>query len=454
MKMNNTILSMKKAGRRWYIFFLLITFSSVCFAQKTDHKKVAVQVLDWLNKKEFAQIFALFDSTVASQFSAAQLEQAWNGLLAQTGGFKKADPPVFSFNPSIPMIDQRIGFQNAAFILRIGFTPADKISTLLFLSPPATIPYVDPAYVKKDKFEEREVTVKSGTFELPGTFTVPRDTKGFPIVILVHGSGPNDRDETVGGAKVFRDLANGLATNGVGVLRYDKRTYVYGARSSDHPDSITVKEEVLDDAAAAVKLAKTLPGVDTSRIFLLGHSLGAMLMPRMASQISGLAGVIMMAGNARPLEDLYLDQVLYLLQLDGDFSKEDRERVGEVKTQALRVKNLGRGNPFPPASELPLNLNAKYWYDLQKYDQVETAKQLKLPVFIMQGERDYQVTMDEFNRWQKAMYYNKNVKYKTYPKLNHAFTEGEGKSTPQEYDKQANVPEYVISDIVKFITAK
>jgi dienelactone hydrolase len=436
--------------RKITLFFLLVC-TGPCFAQQADHKKTAVQVLSWMAGRQFSRIIPLFDSTMSAALDAGKLEQAWNGLVAQAGAFKKAGPPAASKKGGVEIIDQLCEFEKAAFVLHIGFNSKDRINTLLFTLPPSGTAYVDPPYLKKDAIEERDVVVRSGAFDLPGTLTLPSRQQKFPLVILVHGSGPNDRDETIGGIKVFRDLANGLASGGVAVLRYDKRTFVYGTKSCASIDSITVKEEVTDDAAAAFQFAKTIPGVDTTRIFLLGHSLGAMLMPRMAASINGLAGVIMMAGNARPLEDVYLDQVNYLLSADGNFSKEDRDKLGEVKIQCLRVKNLGRGNPFPPASDLPLNVNAKYWYDLNQYNQVEVAKNLKLPMLIVQGERDYQVTMTDFNLWKENLYYHKNVRFSSYPKLNHAFAEGEGKSKPEEYQKQANVPGYVIDDLLSFI---
>jgi dienelactone hydrolase len=394
---------------------------------------------------------SLFDSALSANLDAVKMEQVWNGLLGQTGPFKKAGPPVNSQKGNIDMIDQLVEFEKTNLVLRIRFDAKDKICTFLFLPANSMVQYVSPPYADKGKFEEKEIMVRTGDYELPGTLTIPKDVKNFPIVILIHGSGPNDRDETIGGIKVFKDIAYGLSSNGIAVIRYEKRTRVYGTKSGKNIDSLTVEEEVTDDAASAVRLAKTIPGVDTTKIFLLGHSLGAMLMPRMAADIKGLAGVIMMAGNARPLEDVYLEQVTYLLNADGNFSKEDREKLEIAKTQSLRVKNLGRGNPFPPASDLPLNINAKYWYEMKNYDQVETAKKLRLPIFIMQGERDYQVTMTDFNLWQQSMYYSKNVRYNSYPKLDHPFVEGEGKSNPQDYEKQANLPDYVINDIASFI---
>jgi dienelactone hydrolase len=445
-------LSLKQHMKKHLLFLIFSVLSTIVLAQKpTPHIKMAVQVLEQLNNKEYAKIIANCDSSVLSKIDASKLEQVWTGLLGQLGPVKKTGEPVLMEKEGVGYVDQLCEFEKVSLVFRLGFNKSNKINTLLFLPAPPKENYREPSYCLKDRFEEKEIVVRTGTFELPGTFTFPKTEKKFPVVILVHGSGPNGRDESIGSIKVFKDLAYGLASSGVGVIRYDKRTSVYGTKSAADIDSITVKEEVTDDVASAVKLAKTLPGVDTTKIFLIGHSLGAMLMPRIATDIPGLAGVVMMAGNARPLEDVYLDQVIYLQNLDKNFTEEERKTLGEVKLQCLRVKKLGHGFS-PAASELPLNINAKYWRDLNNYKQTQVAGALTLPILILQGQRDYQVTMTDYNLWDKELFSKKNVTLHSYPKLNHAFTEGEGvKSSPGEYEIPANVPEYVIKDILSFI---
>jgi dienelactone hydrolase len=113
-------------------------------------------------------------------------------------------------------------------------------------------------------------------------------------VALVHGSGPNDRDETVGGTKVFKDLAEGLASRGIVVLRYEKRTKQYGARMANMP-RYTVQDEAVDDAAKAAAMLQTQPQVDPRRVFVLGHSLGGYIAPRIAEEEGKLAGLILLA---------------------------------------------------------------------------------------------------------------------------------------------------------------
>ncbi len=117
-----------------------------------------------------------------------------------------------------------------------------RLSGLSMRPPAPEVPYAPPDYAVAGAYTEREVTVGSGEWALPGTLTMPAGPGRFPAVVLVHGSGPNDRDETFGPNKTFKDLALGLASRGVAVLRYDKRTKVYGAKIAPLKQ-FTVKEE-------------------------------------------------------------------------------------------------------------------------------------------------------------------------------------------------------------------
>src|SRR5262249_23144105 len=147
----------------------------------------------------------------------------------------------------------------------------------------------------------------------------------FPAVVLVHGSGPNDRDETILGNKPFRDLAGGLASQGIAVLRYEKRTRAHAAKLA--VKTPTLDEEVTDDAVAAGKLLRRTKDVDPKRVFVLGHSLGATMAPRIGERDPDIAGLIVLAGATRPLEDLILEQVSYAFSLRGEPSEEDKAEL-------------------------------------------------------------------------------------------------------------------------------
>lgn len=228
-------------------------------------------------------------------------------------------------------------------------------------------------------------------------------------------------------------------------------------RTKQHPilmslmkSSITVKAETIDDAVAAVKVIKSQNKIDPNRIFVLGHSLGGMLIPRIAKTETGIAGFICLAGSARPLEDHVLEQTKYILSLDGELTEDEKKKLQELEQQVAQVKSPDLA-ASTPAKDLPLGAPAAYWLDLRGYDLAKEAKTVKTPILVLHGQRDYQVTTEDFARWEDALAGRHDVKLISYPHLNHLFIEGQGKSTPQEYSAPGNVAAAVIGDIAKWI---
>ena len=157
-----------------------------------------------------------------------------------------------------------------------------------------------------------KITVGAGTdYPLKGLLTFPDDLSGpLPAVVMVHGSGASNMDEKVMKLKPFKDLAEGLAGHGVASLRYDKRTYAHGFKLIRQKNfTVTVKEETIEDAILAIKMLKNDPRIDCDRIFILGHSMGAMLAPRIDAEGADVKGLILMAGTPNRLEDIVLRQL-------------------------------------------------------------------------------------------------------------------------------------------------
>ena len=310
--------------------------------------------------------------------------------------------------------------------------------------------YKPPTYADPKAFDEREMQVGVDPWILPGTLALPKRDGPLPAVVLVHGSGPNDRDETIGPNKPFRDLAWGLASGGIAVLRYEKRTKEHTSKLVASGSGITVYEETIEDALWAVSLLRATEEIDAEKVFVLGHGLGGMLTPRIGKLDARIAGFVVLAGSTRPLEDLYLEQVSYILSLDGDVSEDDRKTLDEIQKQVARVKDPGLSEATP-AGDLLFGVPAEYWLDLRGYNPPAVAKELEHPMLILQAERDYQVTMACFEGWRKELGARQNVQMKVYPKLNHLFIEGEGRSTPSEYANGGNVAEEVVVDIAAWI---
>lgn len=343
-------------------------------------------------------------------------------------------------------------FERYDFRFILAFDADGAMNTIRLSPVPATSVTPSVAYNEK-KMSERDITVGAEGFQLPGTLTVPKfatvaEARKVPCIILVHGSGPHDRNETIGPNKPFRDIAWGLAERGIAVIRYDKRTKTYGADCVPAGRVLDYDTEVVDDVLSAVALAKTLPEIASDSIYVLGHSLGGTLAPRIAERSKELAGIIVLAGLARPFEDAVEEQTVYIMSL-APASAEAKMQFADLKEQLNNVRKLGT-NAFDEQIPLPLNLPRSYWEFANAYKPVSVAAKLKLPIFVLQGERDYQVTMEDFAFWRFGLWRNKNAFFKSYPKLNHLLQEGTGKATPMEYSRASSVPAYVLNDLAAF----
>ena len=256
-------------------------------------------------------------------------------------------------------------------------------------------------------------------------------------------------DGTVGSNKPYRELALRLAKAGVATFRYDKRTYTYRQMTDSVRDNITIDYETTDDAIAAVEMLHSGDfGIDTSRIFILGHSQGGMMIPRIAQRTGLPRGYIMMSAPARPLMELLMMQLAYLyehgLNPEWPTMKEDMER---------QIANIGKlGTPdFDEKMPRPMGLPLSYIEDLAGYDQTSEAAHIDKPLLVMNGENDYQVTMDDFAIWQKALAGKSNVVFKSYKGLNHIYHKSGTPSLPSDYTVAGNMPQAVINDISGFV---
>jgi dienelactone hydrolase len=407
--------------------------------------------LGLLAKEDFAEARKEFDETMLKAMSQESLADVWKKLVDRLGPFQKLDKAR----------QEKVGLYEVAIVTcvfakdkidaRVAYKDK-KVSGLFFVPVKSDVVYAAPSYVKKDAFRELDVTVGSGEWALKGTLSLPTGIGPFPAVVLCQGSGPQDRDETIGPNKPFKDIAWGLSSRGIAVLRFDRRAFTHGKKIADMIDKLTVKEEVIDDVYAAVALPKQRQDIDASQIFVLGHSLGAMLGPRMALGNPDIRGLILMAGPARPFGDLIVYQYEYLFSLEGPLSEKNKTELAKIKEQVARA-NDPKLSPEVPAKDLPLGMPARYWLSLRGDSPPDAAKKLKRPMLILQGERDYQVPLEEFQVWKKALSERKDVSFKSYPRLNHLFMEGAGtgKSQPKEYNQVGHVPMEVIDDIAGWV---
>jgi dienelactone hydrolase len=234
------------------------------------------------------------------------------------------------------------------------------------------------------------------------------------------------------------------------VLGFDKVTYTH-ARELQHAERFTLSDEYVPHAVAAVERLSADPSVDPAKIFVLGHSLGGTVAPRIAAAATSVAGLVLLAGGAQPLHWVVVRQFRYLASLRPENEAASGPLIEALSEKARRVDRPDL-SPSTPADELPLGAPASYWLDLRDYDPAALAATLGKPMLILQGGRDYQVTVaDDLARWQAALVDRPEVTIRVYPALNHLFAPGSGRSSPAEYEPAQHVDATVIGDIAGWL---
>jgi hypothetical protein len=410
-------------------------------------EEVAVYIVTLLMEHNFTGMYSFFNTSITAQITAEQFESIWREQLAVSyGNITRIVRSRVVNESGFEVVYVTCNFTKVQVLdIKITFNTEQKVISLLVVPTQNQIEYTPPSYVDVNTFTETNVTVGEGQWRLPATLTVPKGTGPYPAVVLVHGSGPNDQDETYGPNKPFRDLAWGLASKGIIVLRYEKRTKHYPEACAAF-QNFTVQDETIEDAVAAVDVVFASSLVNQSRIFVLGHSLGGMVAPRLATQDIRITGLILLAAPTRHLEDLLLEQTRYLMNLSG---ANQSEEVAELERLVMKIKTLDINQ-----TENILGAPRSYWIDLSTYDPVIIAQTLHIPLLILQGKRDYQVTMTDFARWNETFLHNASVTMKIYPSLNHLFITGTGVPTNTEYLIEGHVAEEVVSDIASWFAVQ
>jgi uncharacterized protein len=415
----------------------------------------AEKFVDQLKSGQITAAYSEFDAKMRLAVSPAKLQAIWSAIIAQQGAFKERLTPRLESIVSYETVFVPVVFARSTLDLKIVFSGTGHISG--FFIVPHSGGYKPARYDKPASYKEENVKIGTGEWQLDGVITVPVGEGPFPGIVLVHGSGPQDKDESVGPNKPFRDLAHGLALLGVAVLRYEKRTKQYQEKMAGAGLSkLTLKEETIDDAVEAAKVLRNSKSIRRDKVFILGHSLGGTAIPRIAEACPAAYGFICLAGSSEPLEDAMVRQLEYIVSLGGPQAAATRKSLPELRQQAAAVRDLKPGDSSAKETSL-LGVPASYWLDMKAHDPLIEIKELKHPVLFLQGGRDYQVTADgDFRRWQYAVRdvpdSGKLFTFKLYPDLNHLFVTGSGMATPTEMmGKPGNVDRRVITDIATWV---
>jgi dienelactone hydrolase len=419
-----------------------------------DAAEYGLTVVKMLQDGEFAALHERFAPGLRGLVSVEQLGAAWSAGLAQAGPVVDIGTPIVeaarpgATTVKIPVICRAGGFavvlstDAAAQLWGLQLLPLSKATP--------TPPWTAPDYATPDTFAEQEITLGTGTLTVSGTLSMPRRPGPLPAVVFLAGSGPQDRDETLGAGKPLKDLAWGLATAGIATLRFDKVTHANPAAFLQTRD-YTVLDEYFDHAIAAIRSARQHPDIDPARVFLAGHSLGATVAPRVAAAEPGVAGLILLAAGTQPLHHTLVRQLRYLASLRPGADVDADPGVQTAVRQAALIDSPAF-SAATPAEQLPFGVPASYWLDLLSYDPVATAAQLDLPTLLLQGSRDYQVTVaDDLPAWESGLADGTDVTLHIYEADNHSFFPGTGPSSPAEYEGLHHVDPLVVANLAAWI---
>ncbi len=277
---------------------------------------------------------------------------------------------------------------------------------------------------------EREIKFKSKNFVINGTLTIPQKRKNHPVVILIPGSGPMDRDSTIGPNKPFRELAKILESRGIASLRFDKRTFTY-KKEMIKQKKVTLNEEIIDDVISAIGFLKRKKKF--SHYFLFGHSLGAWVTPLIANRYS-LNGIIMACTPGRYLFELILFQNKFQIKNRKLKFSDYKSQLEEIKKVIHKIKK----KKFLP-EDVVFNVPFSYWYSLMKEDPRIKIKKLKIPILIIRCENDAQLYKKDSEIWENATKNMSNVIIKKFKKINHILSEYSKKSTGNEYVEKMSI---------------
>jgi pimeloyl-ACP methyl ester carboxylesterase len=400
-----------------------------------------------MQRGAFDRALAWFRSDLQQQLSAGVVEHLWLGYTAVGGGYEGVADTAKIVQAGFDGVDMTLSFERGTHVMRV---LADDQQEYAVIQAVANDEYQRPEYVDTSAFTATEATVETEDCLMDAEITVPVDAEDVPGVVLVHGSDPpavGAANKNLGGAgsRPFQDLAEGLSSRGVAVLRYDRR-------SNACPNSLSNEEWTLDaitvdDSLVALERLRRVPAVNTDRTVVAGISLGGMAAPRIAERDGDLAGIAMLAAPARDFYEIFVEQFEHLATL-GEYEWESMQQVYERWED--RIDRIRQGDY--KESDTVLDYPGALWTSVDEYDQVATAKRIGTPAFLLQGSRDYQVSPErDFELWQRELADRPETRFERYENLNHVFQYGEGVPTRSEYSLWNPVDEAVVADIGSWV---
>lgn len=408
------------------IFFL---GSVLSFAQ--NNKDIGADFIKTLLvNKDGAKAHTFFDDSIAQQVPTEQLNAVQEQVLGKMGKIVR----TLGINNQQENYFYYTQFEKEKLDIQISFNDKNKIIGFFFV----------PHKEFTEQNPKDTLNIKSDGLVIKGTLLKPTNNDRKNLVILVHGSGATDRNETIGENTPFKDIATYLQDHGISSYRYDKRTFSY---PESFTSQSTVYDETINDAVNITNYFKKKEEFRGYNIVVLGHSLGGYLIPLIA-QKANADKYIVASGNARPLEEVIVDQFSYLNSLDSNTVSKAELSIIKSEVDFLHSSNF---NLKTEKSKLPMGLSAAYWTVLINYKPLQEVKKIKQPILFMQGGRDYQVKEEDFLLWKGSLKDKKNATFQYYPQLSHIYISGSGNPAPSDYSIKRNLDEKFLKDLSDFI---
>ncbi len=397
---------------------------------------VATALVEDLANERFERASERFRSNQRSRYGdPGRLERLWLAMTTTGGSFEEIRETDVATSGGLEAVEVTAAFERGEHDCTVVVDGESRVRNYGLSDE-----YERPSYVDPDAIETQSVSLSVPDCSLSGTVATPAEGDDVPGVVLVHDDGPMTADTPRGGTKTFADLAEGLATEGVATLRYDKRV----PACTVEPAEYTLDRVTVDDAAVAIERLRNVDGVDPDRIVVAGHGLGGRAAPRIADRDGKLAGVVGLAAPARPYPEFTFDQLEHKVSV-GTHEWADLTATYEAWGDEIdRV----RSGEYEPAERL-LGKTGAFWDSIGDYDHLETAAATDAPVLLCQGERDFQVSVSaDLERWDDAF---ADATVETYEGLNHLFMPGDEPSLAIAYAVRNNVAESVIDDVATWV---
>ena len=303
--------------------------------------------------------------------------------------------------------------------------------------------------------EEKVIIGKDTEYPLEGILSIPDAYEGkLPACVFVHGSGSSNRDEKAGKLTPFKDLAEGLCARGIASLRYDKRSFVHGRKMIKGSTTITMEEETIQDAIMAADILKNDPRIDPERVFVIGHSMGAMLSGRIDAEGGDFRGLIMMAGSLYSLDQILLRQLREQQETGGFLARLVLGKlIGKFEKQFTAMKTMS--DEEAKKTKIGNGATLYYFKEMADHPAADYLRDNPKPMLIMQGSDDLQATpASDYKSYQDLLGDHENVTFRFYEGLNHCFVSSLSTNPAKagkEFSKERHIPSQVIDDIAQFI---